>query len=456
MIEDVIRVVGDITPDKDGGVIKAVIREPDTESEEPLPNDTVFVHYSGKLEDGTEFDSSVARNEPFDFKLSKGQVIKGWELGVATMRTGEKARFTIKPEYGYGSHGSGDKIPGNSTLIFDVELLAIKGEDVSHDKDESVIKRVLLSGEGYEHPEDGTRVHLKDIRVDAILPCNKLISHKLIDDLELVIGEGDEVGIPWALEWALIKMLKGERAKIQLTKIRFGEVDVPKETERLLYTLTLDSFVKAKQSWQMNDEEKIECAKLQKEKGNKYFKQSKFQQAIERYKRAAECAPITDDDCNSSNQLFTQINNNLVMCYLKNGDFLQAIECADKILEKDPKNEKALFRRGEAKFARNDYDDALTDFHKVLEVNSTNTAASSKIQSVKCCMRQYREKEKNLFAKMMKGLGSNDEHDQPKEKCNKKKEKCCANTHCEAGDNQLSGCCASKKGQNNRLTSLNL
>lgn len=91
---------------------------------EAVNGKTVTVHYTGKLENGTVFDSSVAR-APFDFQLGAGTVIEGWELGVAGMKVGGKRTLTIPPELGYGSRDMG-AIPPNSTLIFDVELLDVK------------------------------------------------------------------------------------------------------------------------------------------------------------------------------------------------------------------------------------------------------------------------------------------------------------------------------------------
>jgi len=88
--------------------------------------DKLRMHYTGTLEDGTEFDSSIPRGDPLEFTLGMGQVIKGWDQGLLGMCQGEKRKLSIPPHLGYGESGAPPKIPGNSVLIFEVELIEIK------------------------------------------------------------------------------------------------------------------------------------------------------------------------------------------------------------------------------------------------------------------------------------------------------------------------------------------
>jgi FKBP-type peptidyl-prolyl cis-trans isomerase FkpA len=96
------------------------------DGDEAKSGNTVEVHYTGWLTNGTKFDSSKDRDEPFSFKLGAGRVIKGWDEGVAGMKVGGKRKLTIPPELGYGKRGAGNAIPPDSTLVFEVELLKVK------------------------------------------------------------------------------------------------------------------------------------------------------------------------------------------------------------------------------------------------------------------------------------------------------------------------------------------
>ncbi len=113
---------GDIQETPSG--LKYIVIE-EGEGDKPANGKKVKVHYTGKLEDGSVFDSSIERGVPIEFTLGVGQVIKGWDEGIADMKVGEKRQLIIPPNLGYGPNGHPPVIPANSTLIFDVELVEI-------------------------------------------------------------------------------------------------------------------------------------------------------------------------------------------------------------------------------------------------------------------------------------------------------------------------------------------
>lgn len=115
-----------LAKDKDVKELQIGVKHKPTEcTRKAKPGDTVHVHYTGKLVDGTKFDSSHDRSEPIVFELGAGRVIKGWDQGLLGMCVGEKRKLKIPPHLGYGDGGAGPKIPGGATLIFDTELVKI-------------------------------------------------------------------------------------------------------------------------------------------------------------------------------------------------------------------------------------------------------------------------------------------------------------------------------------------
>ena len=115
----------DVSRLSNGGVIKRVLIRGHSD-ERPEKGDEVTVHYTGKLLDGTKFDSSVDRGDPFKFRLGVGQVIKGWDEGMAKMSVGQVAKLTCTPDYAYGERGMPPVIPPSSTLVFEVELIGVR------------------------------------------------------------------------------------------------------------------------------------------------------------------------------------------------------------------------------------------------------------------------------------------------------------------------------------------
>jgi len=215
----------DVSPAQDGGILKEVTKEGLGEVT-PSYGSEVTVHYTGKLTNGTQFDSSRGRGE-FKFTLGQGQVIKGWDEGVKTMKKGEMATFTLAPEYAYGEQGSPPKIPANATLIFDIELLSWKAEDISEEGNGSLTRTTVKKG-----PESWTKVN------DA---CQATIKAKILQNLtdevlydygkiEFEVGEAELHKLPFGVNTALKKMHRGDVAHIECK----GKNDLTEENKTAL------------------------------------------------------------------------------------------------------------------------------------------------------------------------------------------------------------------------------
>lgn len=394
----------DLTEDKDGGVLKEVLIE-GTGDEYPAVGDKVKVHYVGTLEDGSQFDSSRDRGEHFEFTLGQGQVIRAWDLGVASMKKGEKCILTCKSEYAYGKSGSGDKIPPDATLFFEVELFSWQGEDLSTSKDGGIIRRTKIKGKG-SSPTDGSQltVHIVGIHNEVTF-----------DDREVTftLGEGSEHDIPDGIERALEKFSKGEVSRIYLTsKYAFAaegntKFNIPPHAD-VCYDVTLKSFEKAKDSWEFDTAEKVEQAKLFKEKGTAYFKSTKYILASKQYKKITSYLELetsineeeTPELKAERDSLMLAAHLNLAACHLKLSDCKSAKDQCDKALEFDEKNVKALFRRGQAYIGLYEPQLAKGDFKLALEMDPSNKAVTAQLHVAVKMIQQQKEKDKATYSNM--------------------------------------------------------
>jgi len=411
----------DITPTQDGGVIKEIITK-GTGNQKPMTGDVVTVHYVGKLTDGSGFDSSRDRGEKFNFSLGKGQVIKGWDIGVATMTIGERCNLYIQAEYGYGETGSPPKIPGGATLVFDVELFEFKGEDITADKDGGVVKRLLVKGDGYDNPNDGAMV---DISVKGWKSDGSLFDERT--NLAFEIGEGIDHNIPRGVELGLEKMKRQETAELsisnQYTFTKGWQDKGVAAGEALKYEVQLNSFEKSKENWQLDAGQKLEQAKIFKTKGTNFFKLGKLEIAAAKYNKIIEFLEheisLKGDEEEERKTLLQAGRLNLALCKIKLGDALAAKDACNKVIEENSEVEKAWFRRGECHFLLSDWEQAKTDFEKASQLDPNNKATKNKVAICEQKIKQYKQKEKMLFANMFDKFAARDQKREDAEKMRK-------------------------------------
>ncbi|GBG79509.1 hypothetical protein CBR_g29656 [Chara braunii] len=521
----------DIT--SDGGVKKLLVKAGEG-YEKPEKDDEVSVHYTGTLLDGTQFDSSRDRGEPFTFKLGQGQVIKGWDKGVATMKKGERAILTCAPEYAYGKAGSPPSIPPDSTLKFDVELLSWTSvKDIC--RDGGVLKKVVKEGKKWEKPreldqvtvkyevrltdggkvvakspEEGVEFYVKEGHLIRAIPAAVPHMHKgevalltvrpdygfgeggreaepsvppnasLTVDLELVgwktvenvtddgqvvkkvlkegtgyekpnegatvnvkllgtledgsvfesrgVDEGDELltfvtgeeqVIP-GLDKAVLLMKNEEKAVITVgpeygygaTEYRGNKGVVPPNS-KLTFEVDMVSFVKEKESWDMDNAEKVETAAKRKEEGNALFKAGKIVRASKKYEKAVKLidydSSFDDEQKKVAKALKIACNLNNAACKLKLKQFNETVKLCSKVLESDSQNVKALYRRAQAYMGADDLDLAEYDLKKATDIDPENRDVKLAVRELKRRQRVQNQQEAKLYGNMFARLSKMEE-----------------------------------------------
>jgi len=197
------------------GVQKEILEKGDQKNwRKPKEGDDLTVHYVGTLQsDSSQFDSSRDRGEPVTFTLGKGQVIKGWDLGIATMTKGEKARLTIQPEFAYGEQGQPPTIPPNAVLIFEVELISWVAKDDLFG-DNGVVKAIVQEGvETWKNPPKNSEVC---ISLQATAQNGTVIEDR--PELDYVIGSGDLGPLSRIVDKTLLNMSKNEKCSLACAK----------------------------------------------------------------------------------------------------------------------------------------------------------------------------------------------------------------------------------------------
>ncbi|GIL42473.1 hypothetical protein Vafri_434 [Volvox africanus] len=508
----------------DGGLIKKII-SPGEGWESPEKGDEVTVHYVGTLEDGSKFDSSRDRDDPFVFTLGQGRVIKGWDLGVAKMKKGEKSVLICKPEYAYGAQGSPPKIPPNATLHFEVELLSWRStKDISGDG--GVIKTIVQEGSGWstcqdlfeakvaytarvagsETPfatSDGTLFTVKDgllvpavpvalrtmkkgeqvvlkvkpaygfgetgseeygvppnaeleidlslldwHQVENVTPDGGVVMKTLVvnddeyrkpnDGAKVTIrvvgkvlpdgpefinhGEGNplvftvgEEQVCEGLEAAVMKMKQGEKAVITITdsdqgygsETEFsGPLAVIPPGSSLQFDVEVVEFQNSKESWEMNDSEKVDAARQRKDKANAYYKAGKLPKAQAMWERAVGLVQydksFPDDAKQASKDIKRSCWLNLAALDVKQSHWKDALKHCNNVLEIDSQNVKALYRRAQAQMGLQALLEAEQDLKNALYAEPNNADVLALMRKLKAPLREQNKREASLYSKMFR------------------------------------------------------
>lgn len=416
-------------PNTRAQLFKTVLVEgiPDTK---PPRQSKVTVHYVGTLaSNGDKFDSSRDRNEPFVFTISQGQVIKGWDQGVATMNKGEKAILRCLPEYAYGAAGSPPTIPANATLNFEVELFDWTNcEDVSIEKDASIIKDTVLAGaNGYEQPDYESTATIDIVAAEHVPSDSKEVGTAGAElfrkeGWNVVIGVDD---LPVGVTEAVRKMKRGEKAVVLVKAHRvdshkaaaaLDEKAANKEVwasefepsipagKALRYEITLKEFSTI-QTYNYKGMDKINEGRRRKDDGNGFFAAGKWAKAIAKYSKALEFISNDYDlkepeQQSEAQKLKVIILGNLAQVYLNTANYKMALEQANLALAVDGFNNKNLFRRAKALGGLDEWDDAEKDLERIIDTDAANEAAKNELAYVKACRAAYEKKMKSRYAGM--------------------------------------------------------
>ncbi|KAL8261981.1 hypothetical protein R6Q59_026030 [Mikania micrantha] len=410
---------------KDGGIFKKIVKEGE-KWENPKDLDEVLVNYEVQLEDGT----LVAKSEEVEFTVQDGHFCPALSKAVKTMKKGEKVILSVKPEYGFGEKGkpaSGNEvsIPANATLKITLELLSWKVvSNVTDDK--KVVKKILKEGEGYERPNEGAVVQVKLI---GKLQDGTVFIKKGHDDSEPLEFKTDEEQVIDGLDRAVVTMKKGEVALLTIApEYAFGSTGSEQElamvppNATVTYEIELVSFVKEKESWDMNTtQEKIEAAGKKKEEGNALFKAGKYKKAVKRYEKAAKYIEydtnFEEEEKKQAKALKITCNLNNAACQLKLKEYKQAEKLCTKVLELESTNVKALYRRAQAYINVADLDLAELDIKKALEIDPNNKDVKLEYKVLKEKIKEYNKKDAkfygNMFAKMNKSSSNKAKEAEP-------------------------------------------
>lgn len=376
----------ELVPEDPGALTKKVLKAGSGPT--PPHGADVSVHYVGTLLDGgKQFDSSRDRGQPFTFKLGQGQVIKGWDVGVATMTRGERSILTLRHDMGYGASGSGGTIPGFASLVFDVELLDFETKE-KVTEDGLVVKEVLVAGKGHQKPKPGAQ-----LKVNLI---GRVEGKDFLNQQELSFVLGDVEAVPQGVEEVVSKMLVGEKslvtikdaAKYGYSAPQCAKLGISAEASRELeFEVELLAAEDGRDSWNLGLEEKLASATALKDQGNKAFALQQFSRAVMRYKAAVDLfqyeRDLAGDLATGINQLRVACHANTATVHFRTKSFADCKKVCADALAIDPQNFKCLALRGQVLASEGLLQQAQEDLELAHQIDAKNPTVAKVLDAVR-------------------------------------------------------------------------
>lgn len=416
----------DISLELDQSILKRVV-QPGTEDLDIQPGDyaqfylTVIVDRSKPLRQ---------RIRVHYIRFGKDENYPDLEIALKSMRKGEIAEFylldgnhsgqqlsdTTEAEDGEHKNESGseptesvDQVKADSKtlpgLLVQIELIGLFRDKVLKSKEDALMRFCLKEGEGSTSPKDGAEIscHLAAFLLDG----TKLEER----DVSFTLGEGVESDVPCGVELALQQMKLFEKSRFLIRRSlgfesipeRLAKV-LPVNYEELFYEIRLNQFENPK-IWELSNDERLQCARQFKDKGNRYFQQAKYELAAKLYDKVVYyIGPPEIEKLNAANQEKDQVllagYLNLAQTYLQLDKPFDAIKNCELALQIDAKSVKAIFRKGIAHAMCKEYDLAIELFRKVLQLDATNRVAAKELDKCLSLQRTIRERERNTFKNM--------------------------------------------------------
>jgi len=437
----------------DGGIKKKILVESkesdaDSSSSGPPPNSKVICHYTGTLPDSNneQFDSSRDRGEPFEFKIGAGRVIQGWDIGIASMKKGERCILRCAYPYAYGEAGSPPKIPSKATLDFDVELIDWDDWEAVAGAEGQLKKRVMAAsdaGDDAEVAEDAAVILTYRYFYRA---GDDHREHVLCERLNYAMTVDDDDRFTNAFHLCVKSMKCGEQAMFEvLDDALLNTQDVyvdeqelatfpdnnnqqraPCAVARYFYEITVQSQTKAPEKWNADNPQRIAKGGEYKEAGNALFKAGRVLGAVQKYEKALDWIDVDFSDealAQQKRELLVSANNNLALIAIKRKDWSEATARATKVLEQDADNLKALMRRGQSRLYSGFLEESKADLKRAHALDKENAYVKKMLKVCSQKHKEYVQKQQQLYAGMFGGGGKNKKKKKTAEKIEKETEK---------------------------------